>query len=218
MKKIFYLLATATLLLGETKAIPFGIKDICSPFTKEDSFSVCYEENNFKWLSYSFKYDANSKYNYDLFDNLIVNSSNKFKTLKQYQVNAISLVPIINKPTHINIKRIETEKDNIIVVISNTNLSELQKLKKEANKEIKKTDVKNINIIEGVVLKKDSFVDIEKKNYTFPQYYYQIITDIDKKKIINSYLLDMDNSNFSKTTVNEIKNLSKVNFLYKIKE
>lgn len=213
MKKILYSLSLATCLFAEIKDIPFGIKDTCSPIIREDSFSACYEENSFKWLSYSLSYDNSNKNSFNLDANFIENNSSEFTKLKEYQLKAISLLPISVKHQKTNIN-----KTNMTFLIGNTNFEQFQKLKKQINDEVLKSNVKNINIIEGVVLDNNSKLNVGKNNYRLSNYYYLIVTDIDNKKIIISYLLDMSRGNYSIKNINDIRNLTKINFLYKIKE
>ncbi|WP_152633064.1 hypothetical protein [Aliarcobacter butzleri] len=203
MNKICFLfLLLISGLAAETKNIPFGIKDICSPIIKEQDLTICFNDKSFKWASYSLTSQENKK---NL--NPFINKDSKYSTIYSQGFNLITLFDI-------------NMEDKVSFVLSNYSIDLFNKANDKANQIINEIISKGdrINIIKGLIINdiKVRF-NIENNIYDIPTFYYVVITNIDKKEIVKVMFLDFQKNTVKDISIQELREITNINYLFKIK-
>lgn len=192
MKIILFSILFVNLLLS--KNIPFGIKDICEPIIKTKEYTSCYLFDTFKWISYS--KDISESYSFNFYT-----SNDK----KYDDVKSSGFIPAIIRDT------------NITIILKQDNIHMINTVKENTIKIVKNMNVKKINTIEGIISSDLNF-DIMNKKINIPQYYYFIITDIEKREILRVVLFDLNFDSYKDISIHEIRDLTKINFLFKLRQ
>lgn len=178
--------------------IPFGIKDLCSPILKEKLFTACMEEDNLKWVSYSF-----NKKNY---------SPENYRILTKEEDNNLKIEgygKIIFFPTN--------KKNKLKIISTKNNFDLFLKIEKLEEEKIEESSSENFNIIRNFINSESVKFEINGEIIAFPRFYISILTDIDTKKILNIYILDLSKNLLEKTNINDARKISHIDFLYKLK-
>jgi hypothetical protein len=198
MERIFFLLLFISLeIFASPKNIPFGIKDLCSPIIKENLFTACLEENNLKWISFSFN---KKNYSPDKY-NISIKGENELK-LEGY--NEITFFPT-------------NKKNNLKIISTVNNFDSFLEIEKFERKKMEESSSENFNIIKGFINMESVKFKLDGEIIASPKFYISILTNIDTKKILSVHILDLSKSFLEKTTIAQARSISNVDFLYKLK-